>query len=92
MGTVATGNNLPPYARFTFDSLMTCALIFHFFTFVWILFFLDHASKFVVSSAVAKWYFRWGPCPVWASYGKLLRYHVGSVALGSVLCSFLWPV
>ena len=63
---------------------------------IWTLFFLHGCNNFILSSATAVWYFfnsngnAGSPCC--DSLWRLLRYHLGSVALASILNGLLFIV
>ena len=65
---------------------------------MWIVFWMRHVQHSAVSGAVSHWYFaddKWrglGHFPVVGSLAKVLRYHPGSVALGSFLTALLQTV
>lgn len=63
---------------------------YHIFSFIWTLAFFEACCKFVFGSAVAIWYYKNGEHPVWSSYTKLIRYHLGSVAFGSFIVTLLY--
>ncbi|XP_077544784.1 choline transporter-like protein 1 [Haemaphysalis longicornis] len=55
----------------------------------WLLQLAVNCQSVVVAGAAADWYFNRGSCPAWgtqwASLWRLVRYHLGSVLLGSLL-------
>ncbi|XP_063982446.1 choline transporter-like 1 [Diachasmimorpha longicaudata] len=56
--------------------------------FIWISEFITACQELVIAGAVAQWYFRGkgaNTSPVCSSIGKLVSYHLGSVACGSLL-------
>jgi hypothetical protein len=65
---------------------------------LWVTWFLRHVQHACVAGAVAQWYFsgdRWvglGNFPVVGSYCRVLRFHSGSIALGSALITALQAV
>jgi len=69
-------------------------LALHVFGVLWVTWWLKHLQHATVAGAVVQWYFARGiACsPVIASYCTAIRYHTGSLALGSLLISVLQVV
>lgn len=67
----------------------------HIFGVLWVTWWLKHLQHATVAGAVSQWYFaidKWrdiGNFPVTGSYCTAIRYHTGSLALGSVLITVL---
>lgn len=65
---------------------------------LWITWWLKHLQHSTVAGAVSQWYFaidKWrdiGSFPVTGSYFTAIRYHTGSIALGSFLITLLQVV
>ena len=64
-------------------------IVFFIFSGVWLVFFLNGCNNFLLSSAVAIWYYSHSTgstgAPCCDSLWRLLRFHWGSVALSSML-------
>lgn len=67
-------------------------LYFHIFSLLWFVAFFEGATRFVYGSSVANWYFRTSYLPVATAYFHLVRYHIGSVAFGSLLIALVWAI
>ncbi|XP_076441381.1 choline transporter-like protein 1 isoform X2 [Babylonia areolata] len=77
------------YVRYTEHQLVTYFWWLHIAGLLWVSQFIIACQQFVVSSAVARWYFtrnkrRLG-APLLSAIGRLLVYHLGSVAMGSLV-------
>lgn len=61
------------------------------FMFLWFFAFLDALTQFVLASTVAIWYFSQENChkPVTRSFYRAFRYHLGSIAFGSLLVAIV---
>ncbi|KAI1693769.1 plasma-membrane choline transporter domain-containing protein [Ditylenchus destructor] len=83
-----------PIIEFGLQRWVKIALIFHFIGFVWIKAFLSDVQKFIIAHATATWYFGESEHrPYYGVYFRslffLLRYHLGSLALGSFMLIIL---
>ncbi|KAL8598964.1 hypothetical protein ACOMHN_006774 [Nucella lapillus] len=81
------------YVRYTEHELVSYFWWFHIAGLLWLSQFIVACQQFVVTSAVAQWYFtrnkrRLGT-PMLSAVGRLLIYHLGSVALGSLVLSLV---
>lgn len=65
----------------------------NFFAFLWFVQFLFGCQNFVIAGAVSKWFFTRNKSklgfPILISFGHLIRYHLGSVCLGSLLIAII---
>jgi choline transporter-like protein 2/4/5 len=77
---------------------MTNALVYHFFGYLWNMAFFRHFTIMVIAGAVGTWY--WTPyidgdkpdvpmLPVYRSFYRTLRYHVGTIAFGSFIIAVI---
>jgi hypothetical protein len=77
---------------------MTNALVYHFFGYLWNMAFFRHFTIMVIAGAVVTWY--WTPyidgdkpdvpmLPVYRSFYRTLRYHVGTIAFGSFIIAVI---
>lgn len=85
------GNN-PPVDKIImkYDTLIQGFAIYHFVGFLWISFFIMALGEMTVSGVVAQYYFTSDKdslpcCKVTRSFFRALRYHTGSLALGSLI-------
>lgn len=68
----------------------------HGFGLLWGISFLLACSHFVIACATALWYF--GPSraqfknPIQTSVFWMIRYHLGSIAFGSILLAIVWAL
>lgn len=78
----------------THSTLQQGMVVYYIFGFIWGLEIIAGVFQFVVAHAVASWYFTECredaskppiPCPTWKGLWKVMRFHLGSVALGSLL-------
>ncbi|XP_076462742.1 choline transporter-like protein 1 [Babylonia areolata] len=77
------------FVQYTEHELVTYFWWFHMAGLVWIAQFLVACQQFVISSTVAEWYFtrnkrRLG-MPILGAIGRLIVYHLGSVAMGALV-------
>ena len=83
------------FGHLLLDSVDYTTLALHVFGVLWLTWFFRHLQDAAVAGAVARWYFAAdkrrdvGCCPVVTSYCTALRYHTGSIALGSLLITTL---
>lgn len=65
----------------------------NFFAFLWFVQFLFGCQDFVIAGAVSKWFFTRNKkklsLPIVRSFGHLIRYHLGSISLGSLLIAII---
>merc|ERR1719491_2872622 len=86
----------------SFNFLQSVAIIFYVFMMVWILEMLYGLSVWVVSYVVEHWFFQPTDengmkealpcCELCAGYKDCLVYHIGSLALGSIIFLFTRPL
>jgi hypothetical protein len=67
---------------------------YHVFGYLWTYFFLMGVNQITLAGAFATWYWSLDKkalprLPVLKSFGRTIRYHLGSVALGSLLLAFV---
>ncbi|KAK9892587.1 hypothetical protein WA026_020969 [Henosepilachna vigintioctopunctata] len=79
----------PNYLSYSMDNLMILAIIYNFFFFTWLVQFVLDCQFFVVGGAVATWFFTRNKqqlgAPVWTSFTNLRLFHLGTLALGSLI-------
>jgi len=56
---------------------------------IWLVFWIFYSNIFVIMSAAAIWYYQ-QDSPLCTSFGRLVRYHSGSISLTSFLFGFLF--
>lgn len=61
------------------------------FVTLWLFAFVDALSQFILASSAAIWYFAQDNChrPVMKSFYRAFRYHLGSIAFGSLLVAIV---
>lgn len=98
---ISTGELQPGHAGFAHITVPASTwgwLALHALGALWLLWFVKHLQHCAVSGAVSQWYFaedKWldlGGFPVLGALCKAVRYHAGSVALGSLLITALMLV
>jgi len=80
------------FGHITLDGWSEAMLLLHVACTLWLLFFVRHLQYCTIGGAVSQWYFKrkeLGRFPVLVAFGTALRYHAGSVALGSLLITSL---
>jgi hypothetical protein len=83
-----------PFGTFEFDKTLKKLLIYHLFGLLWFNAFVMAATQFVIASTTALWYFSQGtgqnaPKTIRTSIKRLLRYHFGSIAFGSLILAIV---
>jgi len=80
------------FGHISLDGWSEAMLLLHCVCAVWLLIFLRHLQYATIGGAVSQWYLHhseMGSFPVLRSLRTVLRYHIGSVALGSALITAL---
>ncbi|KAK7100735.1 choline transporter-like protein 1 [Littorina saxatilis] len=86
-------NGTSTFVSYEQDELMKGMFFYYLLGFLWVTQFIMACERLTVSSAVALWYFtrdktRLG-MPIGKSIYRLIRFHLGSVAFGSLLIAFV---
>eukprot|EP00092_Neocalanus_flemingeri_P054119 GFUD01063736.1.p1 GENE.GFUD01063736.1~~GFUD01063736.1.p1 ORF type:complete len:668 (+),score=70.01 GFUD01063736.1:50-2053(+) len=77
--------------KFGHANLGTVMQVWNFFGMVWILMFIQSLGEMIMAGAFAEWYWKEGmrrclsSAGVWSSLRRTCRYHLGTVALGSLV-------
>ncbi|XP_013398047.1 choline transporter-like protein 1 isoform X2 [Lingula anatina] len=75
------------------DELLFYLKWYHIFGTLWIIQFIIACQQMVIAGAIATWYFHRDKSqigyPVLASTGRLIRYHLGTVAFGSLIIAII---
>jgi hypothetical protein len=94
-----TQSNGTPFADITWDTNVRWVMAFHVLSFLWNVAFFNYYAVFTIACACCIWYFNNGSSlsnffssPVLTSAWWGLRYHLGSLALGSLILALLWGV
>eukprot|EP00163_Fabomonas_tropica_P017466 TRINITY_DN3101_c0_g1_i2.p1 TRINITY_DN3101_c0_g1~~TRINITY_DN3101_c0_g1_i2.p1 ORF type:complete len:576 (-),score=200.56 TRINITY_DN3101_c0_g1_i2:392-2119(-) len=79
---------------FTFDNDLKQAIVLHFFGCIWTALFILAIGQTTIAGAVAQYYFTRDKddlplSPVLNSFGRVVRYHLGSLAFGSMLIAIV---
>jgi hypothetical protein len=82
------------FGTFTFNKTLQRLLIYHLFGLLWFNAFCIAATQFVLASSTCLWYFSQGTGQgaqgtIRKSIYRLLRYHFGSVAFGSLIIAII---
>jgi choline transporter-like protein 2/4/5 len=82
------------FGTFTFDKNLQRLLIYHLFGLLWFNAFVIAATQFVLASSTCLWYFSQGTGQgakgtIRKSIHRLLRYHFGSIAFGSLILAII---
>jgi hypothetical protein len=95
VGTVRWDSKLP-FGRMTWEDKTRYYFYLHFFGGLWNIAFCLSASYFIISCATIIWYFGGHnsdiPNPIGRATKWLFRYHLGSVAFGSILLAIVWAI
>ncbi|XP_058055555.1 choline transporter-like protein 1 [Anopheles bellator] len=87
---VVEGNNSAKYVK---DPTMLLTRWYNLLAFLWFCQFVIGCQHMVIAGAVAGWFFTRNKAhlgsPIGRSYGNLLRYHLGTVALGSFIIALV---
>lgn len=87
---VVESNNSAKYVK---DSTMLFTRWYNLFAFLWFCQFVIGCQHMVIAGAVAGWFFTRNKSnlsnPIGRSYCNLLRYHLGTVALGSFVIALV---
>jgi len=82
------------FGTFEFDKTLQRLLIYHLFGLLWFNAFVIAATQFVLASSTCLWYFSQGTGQaakgtIRKSIHRLLRYHFGSIAFGSLILAIV---
>jgi len=83
-----------PFGDFEYSKALQRLLIYHVFGLLWFNAFVIASTQFVLASSTALWYFSQGtgqaaPKTVKTSIYRLVRYHLGSIAFGSLILAIV---
>jgi len=83
-----------PFGTFTFDKTLKRLLIYELFGLLWFNAFVIASCQFVIASSVSLWYFSQGTGQgasktIRTSIWRLLRYHLDSIAFGSLIIAII---
>jgi len=85
-----------PWGKITVTEKMKIYIYIHGFALLWNIAFLLGVSHFLLACSTAIWYFNRQdierPNPLLRSIWWLFRYHLGSVAFGSLLLALVWAI
>lgn len=96
-GTVKMREGTSPFATVEWSNVQRGAFFFEFWGILWTNAFLIALSQFVLASSVCIWYFSVnsdsGPQrPISRSLYRAFRYHLGSLAFGSLILAIVWTI
>jgi len=83
-----------PFGTFSYDEDLQRLLIYHLFGLLWFNAFVIAGVQFIIASATCLWYFSQGTGQgasgtVRKSVWRLFRYHLGSIAFGSLILAIV---
>jgi choline transporter-like protein 2/4/5 len=90
-----------PLAQINWNDNTRRAWYYNLFAILWILAFILSLEKFIIGASVSIWYFNQlpngdtaetGQKPVRRSYWWAFRYHLGSIAFGSLILAIVWAI
>ncbi|XP_055898138.1 choline transporter-like protein 2 isoform X2 [Biomphalaria glabrata] len=91
----ATLGDFCSFVRYGGDSYKTAMLIFMVFMFFWLMNFIVALEQMTLAGAFASYYWAWDKnkdiptFPLWSSFYRSLRYHMGSLAFGSLIIAII---
>lgn len=94
-GSPTDAKNLDGTTQVTFqqDNGIYIARIINFVAFLWFTQFIFGCQHFVIAGTICKWYFIRDKSklnsPVWTTFYQLVRFHLGSVCLGSIIITLV---
>ena len=96
-GTLEKRSGISPFATVNWSNVQRGAFYFEFFGVLWSNAFLLALGQFILASSVCIWYFSVnsdsGPQrPISRSIWRAFRYHLGSLAFGSLILAIVWAV
>merc|ERR1719259_1159921 len=95
IGTFEASPN-SPFSSITYNTSIHWLMFFHVVTLLWNVAFFIYYNTFIISCAGSIWYFNGGngyfSWPVLISAWWGIRYHLGSIGLGSFVLMLLWLV
>jgi solute carrier family 44 protein 1 (choline transporter-like protein) len=91
--TGGTALDNKPQAQYVKDFGMILAHIINLIAFIWFAQFIFGCQHFVIAGTISKWYFTRDKtklnAPVTTSFSNLVRFHLGSVCLGSMILTLV---
>lgn len=96
-GTRVIKKHQYPYGSFKHSDMVNKYIYFQLFALLWITAFLMATLDFIIVSACSLWYFQYGAedkpyNPINTSIYRLFRFHLGTVAFGSLVLALVWVV
>jgi len=90
----ATQMKNTPFGTFEFSKTLQRLLIYHLFGLLWFNAFVIAANQFIFASSASMWYFSQGTGQfagktIRTSIYRLIRYHIGSIAFGSLILAII---
>jgi len=87
-------NQLVQFTGYSQNYIFKGLLLYHLFGLLWTFNWIIGISEVTISGAIADWYWSFEgkeqkPFPVLRSFGRTLRYHLGSVAFGALLLGII---
>ncbi|CAL1537804.1 unnamed protein product [Lymnaea stagnalis] len=93
--TNATLGDLCSFVKYGGDTYKTAMLIFMLFMFFWLMNFVIALEQMTLAGAFASYYWAWDKekdiptFPLWSACYRSLRYHMGSLAFGSLIIAIV---
>lgn len=96
-GTIEQRSGTSPFATVSWSTVERSAFYFEFFGVLWTNAFILALGQFILASSVCIWYFSVnsdsGPQrPISRSIWRAFRYHLGSLAFGSLILAIVWTI
>lgn len=91
--TETTNLDGSPQVTFQKDIGISIARVVNLVAFIWFTQFIFGCQHFVIAGTICKWYFTRNKSkldsPVWTTFYQLIRFHLGSVCLGSIIITLV---
>ncbi|KAL3284219.1 hypothetical protein HHI36_018382 [Cryptolaemus montrouzieri] len=81
------------YLEYMQNSVMTIALVYNIFAYIWVTEFIIGAQYMIIAGAVSAWFFtrnkQYLDAPLWTAFTNFTRFHMGTVAIGSLVITIM---
>ena len=85
-----------PSISYEYNYVVAGLSIYHFVGFIWVTLFINDLGEMSLAGVFAAWYFQreprrknMGKSPIWYSFKRSIRYHMGSLAFGSFIITVI---
>lgn len=89
-------NSETEFAIYEKDIFMYAALVVNLIAYIWFIQFILACQHFIIAGTVCQWFFKQKDValksPIKRSFAALLRFHLGSICIGSILITFVMVI